>query len=195
MMQQVITDKGKQKYLYFIFMPLALLMLLHSCTPGTDRSIQDQGGMIVLSTKNHTVKAVKTASIDGTYILFNAEAVLDPEALSYLDGSIAAMMKEDADRLKSVKGHVQKQENMGNVGIEKNILHYNLIAANRPVQKQIKLLMELASKKYHPLIEVSMTEIQVTDLIYGKSKVFLSGVAQRQYLVEKIRIIDENYHL
>jgi hypothetical protein len=195
MMQHVTTDKSKKKYLAITCVLLALLMLIPSCSPKADRSIQDQGGMIILSTKNHTVKAVKTASIDGTYILYHAETLLDPESLSYLDGRIAAMTKEDAEKLKAENGNVRKQENQGNAGGEENIRYYNFIAANKPVQEQLKLLMGLASKKFHPVIEVSMTEIRVTDLIYRKSKVFLSGDVQRQYLVDKIRILEENHQL
>jgi hypothetical protein len=196
MMQQVMRDTGKvKKYFCITFAFLALLMSIFSCTSSTDRSIKDQGGIIVLSTKNHTVKAVKTASMDGTYILYNAQAFLDPDSLSYLDGSISAMIKEDADKLKAEGGKDRKQENQGNAGKEKNIQYFNVIAANKPAQKQIKLLMELTSRKLHPVIELSMTEIQVTDLTYKKSKVYLSGDVQRQYLVDKIRILDKNYRL
>ena len=55
-------------------------------------------------------------------------------------------------------------------------------------QKQIKKLIELNSRKQYPLIKLSMTELQVAELLYQKSKVFLSGDIGKQYLVSKIEI-------
>ena len=49
--------------------------------------------------------------------------------------------------------------------------------------------------KQFPLIKVSMTELRAMDLMYNKSKVMLNGNLQKQYLVNKLDILEENHTL
>ena len=40
-----------------------------------------------------------------------------------------------------------------------------------------------------------MTELQVAELLYQKSKVFLTGDIGKNYLVSKVEILEDNYPL
>jgi cell division ATPase FtsA len=135
------------------------------------------------------------ASINGTFVLFTANPVAADPALAYLDGRIIVMPKETADRLKSQYGNFVDPNNKGHAEATKSIRHLSLLAADRQAQKQIKKLIELNTQRFFPLIKLSMTEIRVTDLLFKKSKVFLSGDLQKHYLVSKIDIIEDNYPL
>jgi hypothetical protein len=178
-----------------LYVSVLLLVLLPACSSRTGGTIQDKGNQIELTTENHSVKASKMASINGTFVLFTANPVAADPALAYLDGRIIVMTKETADRLKSQYGNFVDANNKGHAEATKSIRHLSLLAADRQAQKQIKKLIELNTLRFFPLIKLSMTEIRVTDLLFKKSKVFLSGDLQKHYLVSKIDIIEDNYPL
>jgi hypothetical protein len=179
----------------FLYIFLMLLVLLPACTSRTGGSIKDEGNTIELTTKVHSVKALKMAPIEGTFILFTARPVPHPDSLAYLDGRFIVMPKEDADKLKAEFGNFVDYENKGHETAKKSIRYLSLIAADKSTQKQVKKLMTLATGNHYPLIKLSMTELRVSELLYNKSKVFLSGDLGKQYLVSKIEILEENHRL
>jgi len=179
----------------FLYIFLMLLVLLPACTSRTGGSIKDEGNTIELTTKVHSVKALKMAPIEGTFVLFTTRTVSHPDSLAYLDGRFIVMPKEDADKLKAEYGNFVDYENKGHDAARKSIRYLSLIAADKPTQKQIKKLMTLATGNHYPLIKLSMTELRVSELLYNKSKVFLSGDMGKQYLVSKIEILEENHRL
>ena len=179
-----------------IYIFAIVLVVLSACTSSrTGGTIRDKGNQIELTTKDHSVKAVKLAQVNDTFILFTANPIFSPDSLKYLDGRIIVMPKKDADQLKVQYGNFADPENKGHDAARKSIRRLSLIAADGPTQKQIKKLIKLNSLKLYPLIKLSMTELQVTELFYQKSKVFLSGDIGKQYLVSKIEIIEKNHPL
>jgi hypothetical protein len=179
-----------------IYIFAIVLVVLSACTSSrTGGTIRDKGNQIELTTKDHSVKAAKMAQVNDTFIIFTANPVFSPDSLKYLDGRIIVMPKKDADQLKVQYGNFVDVENKGHDTARKSIRRLSLIAADGTTQKQIKKLIELNSRKLYPLIKLSMTELQVTELLYQKSKVFLSGDMGKQYLVSKIEIIEENHSL
>ncbi|MGD0209391.1 MAG: hypothetical protein ABSC14_00240 [Desulfomonilia bacterium] len=179
-----------------IYIFAIVLVVLAACTSSrTGGAIHDKGKQIEITTKDHSVKALKMASLEDTFVLFTANPVLSPDSLKYLDSHIIVMPKKDADQLKVQYGNFVDVQNKGHDTARKSIRHLSLIAADGTTQKQIKKLIALNSHKLFPLIKLSMTELQVTELLYQKSKVFLSGDLGKQYLVSKIEIIEENYPL
>jgi hypothetical protein len=179
----------------FLCIFLVLLFLVAACTSRTGGSIEDKGNTIELKAQNHTVKALKMKPMDGTFVLFTANVVPYPESLTYLDGRIIVMPKEEADKLKAQYGNFVDTENKGHELARKSVRYFSLIAMDRPTQKQIKKLIDLNSHKRYPLIKLSMTELRVTELLYKKSKVYLSGDVGKQYVVSKIEILEENHPL
>jgi len=111
-------------------------------------------------------------------VLVGSEPLLAPDTMAYVDGRVAAVRPEDVGSLLLGGSNVQ---------------HLTLVASNRLTQNQIRAIMEMISRKSHPVISVSLTELQVTGLTFRDAKVYLSGDVQRQYLVNRIRIIKEKY--
>ena len=178
-----------------VYISVLLLVLVPACSSRTGGTIKDTGNQIEITTKDHSVKASKMASVSGTFVLFTANPIFADPALSYLDGRIIVMPKQEADRLKSQYGNFVDANNKGHAEAIKSVRHLSLLAANKEAQKQIKKLIELNTQRFFPVINLSMTEVRVTDLLFKKSKVFLSGDLQKHYLVSKIDIIEDNYHL
>jgi hypothetical protein len=174
---------------------LMLMVLLGACTSGTGVSIKEKGETIEITAKDLSAKASKMGTEKGAFILFTANTVPYPEALKYLDAMIIVMSKEDADKLKAQYGNFVDNANKGHAIARKSIRYLNLIALDKDTQKKIKKLIELNSLRLYPLINLSMTEIRVTDLSYKKSKLLLNGVSQLQYLVSKLDILENNHHL
>ncbi len=175
---------------------LGLLILLTACTQSrTGGTIHDNGKQIEITTKDHSVKALKIRTLEDTFVLFTANPVSYPEAMNYLDGRIIVMPKKEADQLKAQYGNFVDVENKGHVIARKSIRYYSLIAADRTTQNKIKKLIALNSRKQFPLVKLSMTELKVTDLLYKNSKFVLSGNVGKNYLVSKIEILDKNYAL
>ena len=179
----------------FLFISLLLLVLLPACSSRTGGTIIDKGNQIELNDGKHSIKASKMAPVNGTFVLFTANSVINPESLSYLDGKLIVMPKEDADRLKSQYGNFASTDNKGHEEGRKSIKRLALLAADNKVQKQIKKLIDINKKGFYPLIKLSMTEIRVTDLIFNKTSVVLTGDFQVHYLVSKIDILEDNYPL
>jgi hypothetical protein len=177
-MMQGMAEKGMSVKGIFLFISLVLLLSLSSCTSRSGGSIKDQGGTIVLSSDDQVMTATRGNTLEETLVVLGVEPVLDPEAMAYIDGRIAAVRPEDAGSLLLGGNSVQ---------------HLTLVASNRLTQKQIRALTDMISRKSHPLISVSLTELQVTELTFRDAKVYLSGEVQRQYLVNKISIVRENY--
>lgn len=174
-----------------------MLILLCACSSSrTDGKISDKGDSIELAAKEHTVKAFKTGQpAEDTLIVFTANPFFYPDSMKYLDGRIIVMPKADADKLKAQYGNFAEVENKGHTQARKSIRYISVLAADGDTQKQMKKLIELNSKKQFPLIKISMQELKVTELVYKKSKVVLSGEVGKQYLVSKISILEESYKL
>jgi hypothetical protein len=179
-----------------LYIFLAMLVLIPACTSSkTGQDIKDAGDSIELTTTDHSMKALKKAKVQDTYVIFMANPVIHPESISYLNGRIIALSEKDADQLKAQFGNFVQAENKGHAVARKSIQRFSLIAADRTVQEQIKKLIELNSRKQYPLVKLSMTELQVTELSYKKSKVFLTGVTGKNYLLSKVEILKESYPL
>jgi hypothetical protein len=172
------ANKGKLIKGISLCISLALLLTFNSCTSRSDGSIRDRGESIVFTSPNQIMTAVKGRTLEETLVLLGAEPMLDPKTLAYVDGRIVAVRPEEVGRLL-----------LGG----RNVQHLTLVASNRLTQKQIQAIMQMISRKSHPIISVSLTEIFVTDLTYQDAKVYLSGDVQRQYLVNQVRIIKEKY--
>jgi hypothetical protein len=179
-----------------LFFVLVLLLVIPACSSSRSGGhIQDKEKEIELTTKDHSVKAIKIAPLEDTFVLFTVNPVLFPDSLKYLDARIIVIAKKEADQLKAKYGSFVVPENKGHSIARGLTKHYSLIAADRTVQKQIKKLIDLNSHRFFPVIKLSMTELNVTELYYNKSKVMLSGEIGKQYLVKKIEILEENYPL
>jgi predicted small secreted protein len=179
-----------------LYILLAMLVLIPACTSSkTGRDIKDAGGSIELTTKDHSMKALKKSQVQDTYVIFVANPVIRPESISYLDGRIVVLSGKDADQLKAQFGNFVQAENKGHAVARKSIQRFSLIAADLTVQEQIKKIIELNSLKQYPLVKLSMTELQVTELFYKKSKVLLNGSTGKNYLLSKVEIIKESYPL
>jgi len=177
-MNYEMAHTGKLMKGITVLISLALLLPFNSCTSRSGGSIRDLGETIVLTTGNQVMTAIKGRSLEETLVLVGSEPVLAPEAMAYVDSRIAAVRPEDVGLLLLGGSNVQ---------------HLTLVASNRLTQKQIRVLVGMMSRKSHPMISVSLTELQVTDLTFRNSKVYLSGDVQRQYLVNKVSIIKEKY--
>jgi hypothetical protein len=177
-----------------LYILLVMLVFIPSCTSSrTGGTITDKGNFIELATTDLSMKALKKAPIEDTFVLFSVNPVIYPDSLKYLDGRIIAMPKKDADQLKAQYGNFVFPENKGH-NIAKNSIRYiSLIAADGKTQKKIKKLIDLNSQRKFPLIKASMTELQVTELLYKKSKVLLSGEIGKNFLISKVEILEENY--
>ncbi len=182
----------------FLFFILVLLLVLPACSSSSTRSggdIKDTGKEIALTTKDHSVKAVKMAPVEDTFVLFTINPVVFPESIKYLDARIIVMTKKDADELKTKFGNYVDPENKGYTIARGLSKRYKLIAADGTVQKQIKKLIDLNSRKFFPVTKLSMTELTISELSFKNSKVFLTGEIGRQFLVKKIEILEDNYPL
>jgi hypothetical protein len=177
--------------LFFILLSLLVIPACSSSRSGGD--IKDKGGEIELTTKDHSVKANKMASLEDTFVLFTINPILFPDSIKYLDARIIVIAKKDADQLKAKFGNFVAPENKGHSVARSLTKRYSLIAADGTVQKQIKKLTDLNSRGFFPLIKLSMTELHITELSYQKSKVFLSGELGKQNIVKKIEILEEKY--
>jgi hypothetical protein len=179
-----------------LFFILVLLLVIPACSsPRSGGDIKDKGNEIELTTKDHSVKAIKMAPVEDTFVLLTVHPVIFPDSMKYLDARIIVLTKKEADQLKAKYGSFVASDNKGNSIARSFIKRYSLIAADRTAQKQIQELIDLNSRKLFPVIKLSMTELTVTELSYQKSKVFLSGELGKQYLVKKIEILEENHPL
>ncbi len=176
-----------------LFFVLVLLLVIPACSSSrSGGDIKDKGGEIELTTKDHSVKAIKAAPVEDTFVLFTANPVIFPDSMKYLDARIVVIAKKEADQLKAKFGSFVDPESKGHAIARSISRRYSLIAADRTVQKQIKKLIDLNSRKFFPVIKLSMTELNVSELTYQKTKVLLSGSMAKQYLVKKIEILEEN---
>jgi hypothetical protein len=182
------TIKG---LLFFVLVSLLVIPACSSSRSGGD--IKDKGNEIELTTKDHSLKAIKMAPMEDTFVLFTANPVIFPDSIKYLDADIIVIAKKEADQLKATYGSFIAPESKGHSKARSLTKHYSLIAADRTVQKQIKKLIALNSRSLYPVIKLSMIELTVSELSYHKSKVFLSGEIGKQYLVKKIEILEENH--
>jgi hypothetical protein len=179
-----------------LFFILVLLLVIPACSSSrSGGDIKDKGNEIELTTKDHSVKAIKMAPVEDTFVLFTVNPVIFPDSMKYLDARIIVIAKKEADQLKATYGNFVAPENKGHSIAKSLIKRYSLIAADRMAQKQIQKLIDLNSRKLFPVIKLSMMELKVSELSYKKSKVFLSGELGRQYLVKKIEILEENHPL
>jgi hypothetical protein len=133
------------------------------------------------------------ATVEDTFVLFTVNPVIFPDSIKYLDARIIVIAKKEADELKAKFGNFVAQENKGHSIARSLTKRYSLIAADETAQKQLKKLIDLNSRKFFPVIKLSMTELTVSELSYKKSPVFLSGALGKQYLINKIEILEENH--
>ena len=177
-----------------LFFVLVLLLVIPACSSSrSGGDIKDKGAEIELTTKDHSVKAIKMGPVEDTFVLFTANPVIFPDSMKYLDARIIVIAKKEADRLKIKFGSFVDPESKGH-SIARNISRrFSLIAADKTVQEQIKKIIDLNSRKFFPVIKLSMTELNVSELSYQKTKVLLSGNMAKQYLVKKIEILEENH--
>ena len=175
---------------------LALLVLIPACTSQRNGgTIQDKGNQIELKTKDHFVQGVKMAPINDTFIIFTANPVLDPGSLTYLDGYFIALSKKDADELKKQYGNFVDTLNKGHNLAREKSQHFNIIALDGTVQKQMKQIVKLNSKRLYPVVKCTMDALTIAELSYKNNRVFLSGNLQKQYLVKKLEVLEDNYSL
>lgn len=180
----------------FLFFILILLLVLPACSSSrSGGDIKDKGTEIELTTKDHSLKAIKMAPVEDTFVLFTINPVIFPDSIKYLDARIIVIAKKEADQLKAKFGNFIDKENKGHSIARSLTKRYSLIAADGTAQKQLKKLIDLNSRKFFPVIKVSMTELKISELSYQKSKVFLSGELGKQFLVKKIEILEENHPL
>ena len=77
-----------------------LLVLLASCTSRSGGTLEDKGKVVELTTKEHMMKALKMAPpVEGTFILIQAEAFIQPESMTYLDGQFSLITQEDYEKV------------------------------------------------------------------------------------------------
>jgi hypothetical protein len=188
------TTMKTRQGIFSIFTILAvMLVLLTACTSQrTGGTVSDKGDHIEITTQDHSVKAMKAGAMEDTFVVFTANRILNPDSLKYLDGHLVTMTKKDADQLKAQYGDFTNTLNKGHDIARKSVKYFSLLAADGTVQKQINKLIKLNSQRKFPLIKISMDEIKVTDLMYKNSKVTLSGEFGKQYLVNKIDILENN---
>ncbi len=174
---------------------ILILLLVASCTSRTGGTISDKGNIIELKTKEHEVKAVKGNVEEGTYILFGARDLKNPESLTYVDGKLAIMPLEDFHRFKTAYGDFKQRENKGFKEARKTLRRITVIALDGPTQGKIKKFIEQKAvrtgKQALPVIKLTMTELRVLELKYQKKPVFLSGDVGKQYLISKIEVLKE----
>jgi hypothetical protein len=173
-----------------------VLILLVSCTPSRKGgTIQDKGKEIDLITKDYSVKALKLAPVEDTYVVFTANPVSFPDSIKYLDGYIIVIPQKDCDELKKQFGNFIDMQNAGHNVAVKKIHKFQLIAADKNGQKQLEKIIELNSRNMYPVIKLNMDELSVFELSYNNIKVHLSPNVSKQYLVKKIEILQRNYSI
>lgn len=172
-----------------------ILLLAASCTSRSGGNISDKGNTIELKTKEHEVKAIKGNVEEGTYVLFGARTLKNPESLTYVDGKLAIMPKEDFDRFKAEYGNFKQRSSKGFKEARKTVRRITVIGLDGPTQDKIEKFIEQKSdrtrKDVLPVIKLTMTELRVMELKYQKNSVFLSGDVGKQYLISKIEILKE----
>ena len=172
-----------------------ILLLVASCTSRSGGTISDKGNVIELKTKDHEVKAIKGTVEEGTYILFGARSMKNPESLTYVDGKLAIMPLEDFERFKAEYGDFKQRTSKGFKSARKTVRRITVIALDGPTQDKVKKFIEQKSdrtkKQALPVIKLSMTELRVLELKFKKNTVFLSGDVGKQYLVSKIEVLRE----
>jgi hypothetical protein len=181
----------------FLFFILVLLFVLTACSSSSRSGgdIKDKGNEIELTTEDLSLKATKIGPVEDTFTLFTINPIIFPDSMKYLDARIIVIPKKEADLLKAKFGNFTVLENKGHSIARSLTKRYSLIAADGTTQKQLKKLIDLNSRKFFPVIKISMTELKVSELSYLKSKVFLSGELGKQYLVKKIEILEEKHTL
>ena len=181
----------------FLFFILVLLLVLPACSSSSRSGgdIKDKGNKIELTTKDHSLIATKMALVEDTFVLFTINPVIFPDSIKFLDARIIVIAKKEADQLKTTYGSFVSPENKGHSIARSLTKRYSLIAADATTQKQIKKLIDLNSRRFFPVIKISMIELSVLELTYKKSKVFLSGEFGKLYLVKKIEILEDNHPL
>jgi len=172
---------------------ILILLLAASCTSRSGGDISDKGNIIELKTKDHEVKAIKGNVEEGTYVLFNARPMKNPDSLTYVDGKLAIMPQDDFSRFKSTYGNFRERSSEGFKAARKSLRRITVIALDGPTQDKIKKLIEQKSvgprDSTFPVIKLKMTELRVLELKYQNKPVFLSGDVGKQYLVSKIELV------
>lgn len=172
---------------------ILILLLVASCTSRSGGTISDKGTTIELKTSDHEVKAAKGNVEEGTYVLFGARAVRNPESLKYVDGKLAIMPQADFNRFKAEYGNFKQRSSKGFKEARNTLRRITVIGLDGPTQDKIKEFIKQKSDRKKtrelPVIKLTMTEIRVMDLKYKKNPVFLSGDVGKQYLISKIKVI------
>ncbi|HPI93200.1 MAG TPA: hypothetical protein PK350_08705 [Deltaproteobacteria bacterium] len=178
------------------FSMVLVLLLAVACTSRSGGTVSDKGDSFELKTQNHEVKAVKGNVEEGTFVLFGARSLKNPESLTYVDGKLVIMSEDDFNRFKSQYGDFKDRSNTGFREARKTLRRITVIAADGPIQKKIKKLVEQKAdknrKRTNPLIKLTMTEIRVIELKFKGKPVFLSGDLGKQYLVTNIEIVKDD---
>ncbi len=167
----------------------ALLLLVVSCTSRTGGSISVNGNMVEIKDKDLLVRAIKGATEEGTYVLMSASAINNPDILSYLDGRLTILPKEDYDRLmkiRSAPGDVAREQIKD---MRKRLRRMTVIAEDGPTQKKIKEIIAKTPRDKHPMLKITMTELRVIELKHKGNPVYLSGDAGKNYLVSMIKVL------
>lgn len=170
-----------------------ILLLAASCTSRSGGSISEKGNTIELKTEQHVVKAVKGTVQEGAYVLMSARSVDQPESLTYLDGRLSLLSQGDFDRFMKMQNRPDEMSREDFMKMRKSLKRVSVIAENGPIQAKIKRLSGEQSKNAHPLIEISMTELQVVELKHLDKPIFLSGDVGKHYLVSKLKVLRDDY--
>lgn len=172
-----------------------ILLLVASCTSRSGGTITEKGNTLELKTKEHVVKAIKGNVEQGTYVVFGARSMKNPESVAYVDGKLAIMPQSDFDRFKAEYGDFRQRTNKGFREARKTLRRITVIGLDGPTQDKIKEFIELKAdrsrKNVLPVVKLTMTELRVMELKYKKNPVFLSGDVGKQFLISKIEVLKE----
>ncbi|HPC46955.1 MAG TPA: hypothetical protein PLW83_02840 [Deltaproteobacteria bacterium] len=169
---------------------VALTIVLVSCTSRSGGNIETKGNIIEIKTKDHEVKALKGATEEGTYVVMSARAITNPESLAYLDGRFSLLLREDYERFQKLRSNPTEESRKEYRDIRRRLRRVGLIAEDGPTQKKIQEIIRSKPIETHPVITITMTELQVMELRHKGKPVYLSGDLGKHYLVSKIKKVE-----
>lgn len=170
------------------FVMTIAVFLLSSCTSREGGSISVNGNIVEIKTSEHTMKALKGVTEEGTYVVMSANAIPNPSAIAYLDGRLTLLPKDDYDRFMKLHANPSEEAKKEFREIRKRLRRVNVIAEDRPIQKKIRELIRNAQTQPYPVVTLTMTELLVIDLKHKSDPVHLSGELTKNYLVTKIKM-------
>lgn len=170
-------------------MLLALVLILASCTSRTGGDISTKGNIVEIKAKDLRVKALKGATEEGVYVLMSAHAVEHPPALSYLDGKLTVLPKEDYELLGKLRANPDPENRNKMRELRKKVRRLAVIAEDAQTQKKIQELIQKAKRQEYPVVAITMTEILVMELKYQGKPIYMKGEAAKNHLVSKIKVL------